>query len=145
MGQGNFSPEASEMKVRYDFTGPTNLETALHDTLLEFNGDLADCVVAVAANADITFKPCQLSSQAQRSLDDNQADVEVDLAEFLRLLSGMVQMIDAHVTIRRSHGNREMILDLRVLDSSFAFLETNNEPILRGFDTRLTGARKSDA
>jgi len=67
MGQGNFSLEASEMKVRYDFTGPTNLETALHDTLLEFNGDLADCVVEVAANADITFKPCQLSSQAQRS------------------------------------------------------------------------------
>ena len=133
------------MKARYDFIGITNLETALHDTLLEFNGDLADCVVAVAANADITFKPCQLSSQAQKALDDNQAAVEVDLSEFLRLLSGMVQMIDGHVTIRRSHGSGEMILDLRIVDSSFALVETNNEPILRGFDTRLTGARKSDA
>src|SRR5262245_20168657 len=133
------------MKVRYDFTGPTNLETALHDTLLEFNGDLAGCVVAVAANADITFKPCQLVSQAQKSLDENQAGAEVDLSEFLRLLSGMVQLIDGHVTIRRSHGNRKMILDLRVLDSSFAFVETDNEQVLRGFEARLTGVRKSDS
>src|SRR5215475_12980866 len=114
------------MKVRYDFTGVTNLETALHDTLLEFNGDLADCVVAVAANADITFKPCQISSRAQTALDEHQAGVEVDLSEFLKLLSCMVQMIDGHVTISRSHGGRELILDLRVLDSSFAFVETDN-------------------
>ena len=133
------------MKVRYDFIGHTNLETALHDTLLEFNGDLADCVVAVAANAEITFKPCQISSQAQKALDDDQAAVEVDLSEFLRLLCGMVQIIDGHMTIRRSHGGGEIILDLRILDSSFAFVETDNEALLRAFETRLTGARKSDA
>jgi hypothetical protein len=133
------------MKVRYDFTGLTNLEAALHDTLLEFNGDLADCVVAVAANADITFKPCQISSRAQKALDDDQAAVEVDLSEFLRLLCGMVQMIDCQVTIRRSHGSGEKMLDLRVVDSSFAFVETDKEAILRAFERRFTGARDSDA
>ena len=55
------------MKVRFDFTEGTNLERALHDTLLEFNGDLADCMVTVGANADIAFKPCQLSSPAQKA------------------------------------------------------------------------------
>jgi hypothetical protein len=54
------------MLARYVFTGITSLEVALHDTLLEFNGDLANTVLAVAANADITFKPCQLSLPAKR-------------------------------------------------------------------------------
>jgi hypothetical protein len=129
------------MKRRYELTGITNLEQALHDTLLEFNGDLADCEVAVAAGADITFKPCQLSSPAQRALDDEQAAVEVNLPEFLRLLSGMLQMINGLVRIRRSRIDEEMILDVRVVDSSFALVETNSEAILEVFESRLTGAR----
>jgi hypothetical protein len=35
------------MMARYEFTGIANLEEALHDTLLEFNGDLAEYVVCV--------------------------------------------------------------------------------------------------
>jgi hypothetical protein len=131
------------MLARYVFTGITNLEVALHDALLEFNGDLAGSVVAVAANADITFKPHQISSPAQKSLDKNAA-VEVDFADFLRLLSGMVQMIDSHVRIRRSRTDWQTILDVRVVDSSFALVETNNEALLQAFESRLTGARRSE-
>jgi len=58
---------------------------------------------------------------------------------------GMVQIIDGHVTIQRARSGGEMILDLRVLDSSFAFVETDNELLLRAFEMRLTGARKSDS
>jgi len=128
--------------VRYEFTEITNLEKALHDTLLEFNGDLAGCVVAVAANADITFKPCQVRSPAQKDLDDEQVAVEVDLPEFLRLLNGMVQMVEGHVTIRRSRIDATVLLDLCVVDSSFALVETDNPAILQAFESRLTGVRR---
>jgi hypothetical protein len=133
--------DVAAMMVRYKFTEITNLEEALHDTLLEFNGDLAGCVVAVAANADITFKPCQVRSPAQKDLDDEQAAVEVDLPEFLRLLNGMVQIVDGHVTIRRSRADVTVLLDLRVVDSSFALVETDNPTILNAFQSRLTGVR----
>jgi len=132
------------MRIRYEFTQITNLEEALHDTLLKFNGDLADCVVAVAANADITFKPCQISSPAQKAMGDEQAGVEVDLPEFLRLLSGMVQMIDSHVRIMESRAHGNVIFDLRVVDSSFALVETDNEAILQALDVRLRGVRRSE-
>ena len=56
-----------------------------------------------------------------------------------------MQIIDGHVTIQRARSGGEMILDLRVLDSSFAFVETDNELLLRAFEMRLTGARKSDS
>jgi hypothetical protein len=130
------------MMARYEFTEITNLEEALHDTLLKFNGDLAECVVAVAANADITFKPCQISSSAQKALRGERVAVEVGLPEFLRLLSGMVQLIDGHVTIRRSRSDGEMIFDLRVVDSSFALIETDNLPMLHAFESRFKGARR---
>jgi hypothetical protein len=132
------------MLARYVFTGTTNLEQALHDALLEFNGDLADTVVAVAANADITFKPCQISSTAQKALDEEQAAVEVDLADFLRLLCGMVQIIDGHVRIRRSRADARLILDVRVVDSTFALVETDNDGLLQAFEARLTGAERSE-
>jgi hypothetical protein len=129
------------MMVRYEFTEITNLEKALHDTLLEFNGDLADCVVAVAADADITFKPSQVRSLAQKDLDDEQAAVEVDLPEFLRLLNGMVQIVDGRVTIRRSRTDVRILFDLRVVDSSFALVETDNPSLLHAFQSHLTGVR----
>jgi hypothetical protein len=131
------------MKVRFDFTEGTNLEWALHDTLLEFNGDLADCMVAVAANADITFKPCQLSSPAQKALEREQAAVEVDLPEFLRLLCGMVQIIDGHLRIMRSRSEPQTILDLRIVDSSFALVETEHRKVLQEFAARLGGQRRT--
>jgi len=130
------------LKVRYEFAEVTNLEVALHDALLEFNSDLADCVIAVAARSDITFKSCQISSSAQLALADEQA-VEIDLAEFLRLLCGMVQMIDVHVTITRSRVDRYVVFDLRVVDSSFAVVETENEAILHAFEARLTATRQA--
>ena len=133
------------MRVRYEFTEVTNLEEALHDTLLEFNGDLADSVVAVAANANITFKPCQLSSAAQKALDEGQAAVKLSLPEFHCLLSRIVQIVDGHMRIICSRPGAQTILDLRVVDSSFAFLETDNQAILHAFDARLTGARRSEA
>jgi hypothetical protein len=133
------------MPARYFFTSITNLEQALHDALLEFNGDLADCIVAVAANADITFKPCQISSPAQKALDDEQAAVEVDLPEFLRLLSGMVQIVDGHIRIRRSRTDGQIILDVRVVDSSLAEVETDDELLLQAFGSRFTGARRSES
>jgi hypothetical protein len=132
------------MLARYVFAGIPNLEVALHDALLEFNADLADSVVAVAANADITFKPCQKSSPAQKTLHEENAAVEVDFPDFLRLLSGMVQMIDSHVRIRRSRTDWQTILDVRVVDSSFALVETNNDALLQAFESRLTGARRSE-
>jgi len=131
------------MKVRFDFNESANLERALHDTLLEFNGDLADCMVTVGANADITFKPCQLSSPAQKALELQQAAVEVDLPEFLRLLCGIVQIIDGHVSITRSHPDPQKILDLRIVDSSFALVETQDKKILRAFEARLGGERRT--
>lgn len=127
------------MKIRYEFTENSNLEEALHDTLLEFNGDLADCAITVAANADITFKPCQISSPAQKALQDGQEAVEVDLPEFLALLCRMVQIIDGRVTIRSPHPAR-MIFDLRVVDSSFALVETRNENMRNAFASRLKRA-----
>jgi len=132
------------MIVRYEFTGVTNLEEALHDTLLEFNGDLAQSVITVAANADITFKPCQVSSLAQKALDDEHAAVEVDLPQFLQLLSDMVQIIDAHVSVRRCQTDSQNILDFRVVDSSFALVETHNAAMLQSFESRLSGARRSE-
>jgi hypothetical protein len=126
------------MRVRFEFTEITNLEEALHDTLLEFNGDLANCVVAVAANADITFKPCQVTTPEQKALDDEQAATEVDLPQFLPLLSRMVQIIDGHVTIRRSRTDAGIVFDLRVVDSTFALVETDNEALLQAFQSRLT-------
>jgi hypothetical protein len=132
------------MLAHYVFTGTANLEQALHDALLEFNGDLADSVITVAANADITFKPCQISSPAQRALDDEQAAVEVDITDFLRLLSGMVQMIDCHVKIRRSPTDPQLILDVRIVDSSFALVETDNDVLLEAFESRLIGAERSE-
>jgi len=131
------------MKLRFDFNESTNLERALHDTLLEFNGDLADCMVTVGANADITFKPCQLSSPAQNALQCKQAAVEVDLPEFLRLLCGMVQIIDGHVSITRSRSDPQTVLDLRVVDSSFALVETEDKKVLRAFEARLGGERRT--
>ena len=131
------------MKVRYEFTEVTNLEQALYDTLLKFNGDLADCVIAVEEDADVLFKPSQVSSPVQEALEEEHAAVEVDLCEFLRLLSSMVQMSDGHVTIRRSPTDPEIIFDLRVVDSSFALVETENHAILQAFESRLTGARRS--
>jgi hypothetical protein len=130
------------MKVRFDFTEGANLERALHDTLLEFNGDLADCVVAVAANADITFKPCQLSSPSQKALELEQAAIAVDLPEFLRLLCGMVQIIDGHVSITRSR-SEPPALDLRVVDSSFVLVETEDKQLLQAFAARLGGQRRT--
>jgi hypothetical protein len=131
------------MQVRFDFTEGANLERALHDTLLEFNGDLADCMVAVAANADITFKPCQLSSPAQKALEREQAAIAVDLPEFLRLLCGMVQIIDGQVSIMRSRSEPQTILDLRVVDSSFALVETEDKKVLQAFSARLGGQRRT--
>ena len=132
------------MKVRYEFVATTNLEVALHDTLLEFNRDLAACTVSIAANADITFKPCQVSSSAQVALQNRREAVEVDLPEFLRLLNGMVQIVDGHVTIRRSRMAGPMIFELRVVDSSFALVETDNQAVLRAFESRFTGAQRSE-
>jgi hypothetical protein len=132
------------MLAHYIFTGITNLEVALHDALLEFNDELSGSVVAVAANADITFKPCHISSPAQKTLDEEDAAVEVDFADFLRLLNGMVQMSDGHVRIRRPRTNWQTILDVRVVDSSFALIETNNEALLQAFESRLIGARRSE-
>jgi hypothetical protein len=100
--------------------------------------------VAVAANADITFKPCQISSPAQEALDDDQAAVEVDLPEFLRLLSGMVQIVDGHIRITRSRTDGRIVLDVRVVDSSLAEVETDDELLLRAFESRFTGARRSE-
>jgi hypothetical protein len=129
------------MKIRYEFTGVTNLEVALHDTLLEANGDLAECSVAIAAGADITFKPCQVSSPAQKAVDDGRP-VEIDLSAFLCLLSRMVQMIDGDVVIRRSRTDHQVVLQLRVVDSSFALVETENRAILQAFESRLMGVRR---
>lgn len=130
------------MKIRYEFTAVTNLEVALHDTLLEANGDLAECSVAIAGEADIGFKPCQVSSPAQKTVDDGCA-VEIDLSEFLCLLSRMVQMIDGDVVIRRSRTDGQVVLQLRVVDSSFALVETENRAILQAFESRLMGVRRS--
>jgi hypothetical protein len=129
------------VKIRYEFTEISNLEEALHDTLLEFNGDLADCAITVAANADITFKPCQVSSPAQEALQDGHAAVEVNLQEFLSLLCRMVQIIDGHVTISGPRPLARKIFDLRVVDSSFALVETPNENMRNAFASRLKGAR----
>ena len=129
------------MIVRYDFTEITNIEEALHDTLLAFSGDLAGCVIAVAANADITFKQCPVLSPTQKALQDEHAAVEMNLQEFLHLLSGMVQIIDGHVSIRRSRTQDRPIFDLRIVDSSFALVETDNQAILHAFESRLAGAR----
>jgi hypothetical protein len=87
-----------------------------------------------------SFKPCQISSAIQKALDEGQAAVDVGLPDFLGLLTGMVQMIDSHVRIRRSQVDDEMILDIRVVDSSFAMVETNCQPLLQAFASRLTGA-----
>src|SRR5215813_9582111 len=127
------------MKVRYEFTEVTNLEEALHDTLLKFTRDLAGCLIAVEEDADVLFKPSQVSSPAQKALEEEHAAVDVDLHEFLRLLSNMVQMSDGHVTIRRSRSDSEVIFDLRVVDSSFALVETENHAILQACESRLTG------
>jgi hypothetical protein len=62
---------------------------------------------------------------------------------FLRLLSSMVEVSDGHVTIKRSSTDPQVIFDLRVVDSSFAIVETENQTILEAFDSRLTGARRS--
>ena len=131
------------MKVRYEFTQVTNLEQALHDTLLKFNGDLADTLIVVEEDADVLFKPRQVSSPAQKALEKERVAVEVDFPEFLCLLSCMVQMSDGHVTIRRSATDPQVIFDLRVVDSSFALVETENHAILQAFESRLTGARRS--
>jgi hypothetical protein len=131
------------MKIRYEFTEVTNLEQALHDTLLKFNGDLADCLIAVEQDADVLFKPNQVSLPAQKALEEEHAAVELDLPEFLRLLSSIVQMSDGHVTIRRSPTDHYAIFDLRVVDSSFALVETENQAILQAFESRLKGARRS--
>jgi hypothetical protein len=132
------------MKVRYEFTQVTNLEQALHDTLLKFNHDLADCLIALEEGSVILFKPRQVSSSTQKALEDEHAAVEVDLPEFLRLLSSMVQMSDGHVMIRRSTADPKIIFDLRVADSSFALVETDNHAILQAFELRLKGARRSE-
>jgi hypothetical protein len=130
------------MLARYVFTGIANFEQALHDALLQFNGDLADSVVTVAANADITLQAVSDIVARPKALGDEQAaGVEVDLPD---LLSGMVQMIDSHVRIRRSRTNAQIFLDVRVVDSSFALLETDNEAFLQAFESRLTGARRSE-
>jgi hypothetical protein len=129
------------VKVRYEFTDITNLKEALHDTLLEFNGDLADCKITVGANADITFKPCQVSTPAQEALRDGAA-VEVDLAEFLGLLCRMVQIIDGHVTIRGAGASAHVIFALLVVDSSCALVETGNENMRNAFASRLRGERQ---
>jgi hypothetical protein len=50
-------------------------------------------------------------------------------------------MIDSHVRISRSRTDRQTILDVRVVDSGFALVETNNEGLLQAFESRLTGAR----
>ncbi len=131
------------MKVRYEFTETTNLEVALHDTMLEFNGDLADCVVTIAALADIAFKPCQIPTLAQAALSDERA-VNVRLSEFLQVLGRTMQMIDAHIVIRQSHTDGPVVLDLRVVDSSFALIETENQALLSAFDARLVGTRRLD-
>jgi hypothetical protein len=131
------------MKVRFDFKEGTHLECALHDTLLEFNGDLADCMVTVGANADITFKPCQLSSPAQKALEHEQPAVEIDLPEFLRLLCGMVQIVDGHVHVRRPGADRKTIFDIRVVDSSFALIDTDDQRLLQAFQSRLRGERRT--
>jgi hypothetical protein len=132
------------MVTRFDFTRVTNLEQALHDTLLEFNGDLPDCVVTVAANADVTFRPCQVPLPAQTTLDEGHAVAELDLPDFLSLLRRIIQIIDGHVRIRRSRTDDAMIMDVRVVDSSFALVESDNEPLLRAFESRLIGLRRSD-
>jgi hypothetical protein len=62
-----------------------------------FNANFPDRVVAVAANPEITFKPCQRSLPVQNALQDGLWALEVDLPDFLRLLSGMVQVMDSHV------------------------------------------------
>jgi hypothetical protein len=113
--------------------------------LLEYNGDLADRVVGVAANAGIAFKPCQKSSAVQKALDEENEAIEVDFPSFLCLLSRMAQMIDGHITISRSRIDRQTILDVRVVDSSFVFVETNNEALLQAFESRLSGALRSEA
>jgi len=129
------------VKVRYEFTDITNLEAALHDALLEFNADLADCEITVGANADITFKPCQVSTPAQEALRDG-GGVEVDLPEFLGLLCRMVQIIDGRVTIRSPRPAAQMIFDLRVADSSFALVETRNVNLRNAFASRLKRERQ---
>ena len=132
------------MKVRYEFTQVTNLEQALHDTLLQFNRDLADCVIALEEGSDILFKPRRALSSTQKALEDEHAAADVELPEFLRLLGSMVQMSDGHVTIRRSSIDPDVIFDLRVVDSSFALVETDNHVILQAFELRLKGARRSE-
>jgi hypothetical protein len=131
------------MKVRIDFTESTTLECALHDTLLEFNGDFADCIVTVGAKADITFKPRQLPSPAQQALEHEQAAVEVDFPEFLRLLCGIVQIVDGHVNVRRPSADREIIIDIRVVDSSFVLIETDHQGLLQALQSRLRGERRT--
>jgi hypothetical protein len=129
------------VKIRYEFTDVTNLEGALHDTLLEFNADLADCQITVGANADITFKPCQVSTPAQKTLRDG-GGVELDLPEFLGLLCRMVQIIDGRVTVRSPRPSAQLIFDLRVADSSLALVETRNENLRNAFASRLQGKRQ---
>jgi hypothetical protein len=57
----------------------------------------------------------------------------------------MVQMIDAHIMIRQSRTDGPVVLDLRVVDSSFALVETENQVLLAAFDARLTGVRRLHA
>jgi hypothetical protein len=131
------------VKVRLDLTENTHLEWALHDTFLQFNGDLADCMITIGANADITFKPCQLPSPARKVLEQHQSAVEIDLSEFLRLLCGMVQIIDGHVHVRGPRADGKTILDIRVVDSSFALIETDDQLLLETFQSLLRGERSA--
>jgi hypothetical protein len=45
--------------------------------VFEFDGDVADCVIAVAANADTTFKPCTMHRQV--TVRGSRIDVQIIL------------------------------------------------------------------
>jgi hypothetical protein len=133
------------MLARFDFTRVTNLEQALHDALLAFNGDMTDCLVGIAANADVAFKPCQVPLPTQMTLNEGHGVAELELPDFLSLLCRMKQIIDGHISIRRARTDNAIILDVRVVDSSFALVESDNEALLRALASRLTGGRWSAA
>lgn len=83
-------------------------------------------------------------SPAQNALQDELEAREVNPPDFLGLISAMVQMIDGHLTIGRSHLDAQIILDLRIVDSSFAPIVWDNAAILYAFASRITGAPRSD-
>jgi len=70
-------------------------------------------------------------------LQDDLAALEVNLADFLRLLSGIVQMFNGDVKIGRSRIEAQIILVLRIADSRLALVERANEAMLYAFGSRL--------